>query len=428
MLLNEAYKELEEVVGPENVSREPAVLDGYAYQPLWNLGPDMWVHRPVAVVLPSSTEEVQDVVRACNKHGLKFKALSSGWGAIAGPGCEGVVQIDLRRMDRILEIDEKNMYAVVEPCAIGGQIRAEAMKAGLHIHMISAGAVSSPLASATSAWGCSWDGIAMGWSQRNVLGVEWVLPTGDLLNLGSLGSDCGWFCGDGPGPSLRGIMRGRCGGFGGNGVFTKCAIKLYNWPGPPQPELEGLFFDMDMEVPENIKVYWIIFHDRKSFADATYEIAKEGIGYNATKISLGTFLQGLFPHIYHKKSWKKAQALKKLLLGIQFSFLEILATSSQGELEFQEMVLRKAVSDHGGIMLDAEYVHLAAPIFWGLVSGGFPPVAFRASGMFNIGWGQDEVHDAMVSAEAEGEKIKKEWIAKEYCLDDLGDSSFHFFC
>jgi FAD/FMN-containing dehydrogenase len=129
-----AYQELADVLGPENVSVEPAVLDGYAWQPSFNTDPEIWLPRPAAVVLPSSTEEVQDVVRICNRHGLKFKAFSTGWGAHAGPAQEGVVQIDLRRMDRILEIDERNMYAVVEPYVSGAQLQAEAMKRGLNTH------------------------------------------------------------------------------------------------------------------------------------------------------------------------------------------------------------------------------------------------------------------------------------------------------
>ncbi|MDY6797052.1 MAG: FAD-dependent oxidoreductase, partial [Actinomycetota bacterium] len=137
MLPKDVYEKLREAVGPEYVSEEPALLDGYAFQPLWNISEDTpWVPRPVAVVLPASTEEVQAVVRLCNEHGMKFKAFSTGWGVFGGPSSEGVIQIDLRRMDRILEIDERNMYAVVEPYAVCAQIQAEAMKVGLNTHII----------------------------------------------------------------------------------------------------------------------------------------------------------------------------------------------------------------------------------------------------------------------------------------------------
>ncbi|MFW6113984.1 MAG: FAD-binding oxidoreductase, partial [Actinomycetota bacterium] len=150
LITDEAYRELEGAVGPENASREPAVLDGYAWQPMINDDPAKWVKCPVAVVLPASTEEVQEVVRVCNRHGLRFKAFATGWGIYSGPTYDNVVQIELRRMNRILEIDERNMYAVVEPYVSGAQLQAEAMKVGLNTHIIGAGPVCSPLASATS--------------------------------------------------------------------------------------------------------------------------------------------------------------------------------------------------------------------------------------------------------------------------------------
>ncbi len=170
-ITDSAYAELEEAVGKDYVSREPAVLDGYAWQPMGNEDPAKWVKRPVAVVLPSSAEEVREVIRVCNRHGLKFKAFATGWGIFSAVTYDNVVQIDLRRMDRILDIDERNMYAVVEPCVCGAQLQAEAMKLGLNTHIIGAGPVCSPLASATSGWGVGWDSIYMSYSARNVLGV-----------------------------------------------------------------------------------------------------------------------------------------------------------------------------------------------------------------------------------------------------------------
>jgi glycolate oxidase len=67
-LSREAYKALEDVVGPENISEEPAILDGYCF--IWanevHFG-DKFSARPPAVVMPGNTGEVQGVVRVCNK-------------------------------------------------------------------------------------------------------------------------------------------------------------------------------------------------------------------------------------------------------------------------------------------------------------------------------------------------------------------------
>ncbi|MEI6294211.1 MAG: FAD-binding oxidoreductase [Methanomicrobiales archaeon] len=155
VIQEEAYKDLELCVGPENISREPAVLDGYAWQYLADGG---WVERPVAVVLPASTEEVQAVVKACNRHSLKFKPFSTGWGVWGGCSEDNVVQIDLRRMNRIIEIDAKNMRAVIEPYVCGAQLQAEAWKVGLNTNIIGAGPNCSPLAAATSVVGLGHSG------------------------------------------------------------------------------------------------------------------------------------------------------------------------------------------------------------------------------------------------------------------------------
>ena len=61
--------------------------------------------------MPASVEEIQAIVRVCNRYKIKFKAHGTGFGPTGLIGEEGFLSIDLRRMNRILEIDERNMYA-----------------------------------------------------------------------------------------------------------------------------------------------------------------------------------------------------------------------------------------------------------------------------------------------------------------------------
>ena len=73
---------LEDIVGAKNVTRDPAVLDGYAFQMLAELVRPNCSHympRPAAVVMPGSTEEVQAVVRLANKYRFKVKPHGTGW-------------------------------------------------------------------------------------------------------------------------------------------------------------------------------------------------------------------------------------------------------------------------------------------------------------------------------------------------------------
>ncbi len=426
MLPDQAYEALIDAVGQENVSREPVVLDGYAWQPTFNYNPELWMERPSAVVLPGSTEEVRQTILVCNEYGLKFKALSTGWCVTAAPWCEGVVILDLRRMNRILEIDEKNMYVVVEPCAIGAQIQAEVMRYGLNIHMIGAGCISSPLASATSFMGHGWDGIYMSYSPRNVLGVEWVLPSGKVLKLGTPGSGLGWFSGDGPGPSLRGIMRGAIGACGGVGVFTKCALKLFNWPGPPVVEAEGLGLDTKTELPQHFKVYLCFLPDWDSFADSMYEIGEAEIGYIINKNALGLLLSVIFPRLTRKIA--KRKAIKETVDVLKNEFEIILAGNSEREISYQVEVLEDIISRNGGFLFDLGDNPLVGIFWWGLVRNYAPPILFRPGGQFMTLFGSDDSFDSQVTAARLGERIKKEWLEKDLIYDDLGDTSWmHIF-
>ena len=134
-LKKEAYLALEDVVGPEYITDEPAILDSYCY--VW--GNQIWFGdkfspRPDAVILPGSTEEVQAIVKVCNRYGVKYRAHATGHSpmgisAPATPG--GFMPMDLRRMNRILDIDEKNMHAVVEPYVATGHLIMECIKRGV---------------------------------------------------------------------------------------------------------------------------------------------------------------------------------------------------------------------------------------------------------------------------------------------------------
>ena len=164
------------------------------------------------------------------------------------------------------------MFAIVEPYVIGVNLQAEAMKVGLNTHIIGAGGSCSPLASATSYAGPGADTIFMGYGNENMLALEWVMPDGELIRTGSLGSGLGWFCGEGPGPGIRGIVRGGLGMRGAMGVFTKCALKLYPWPGPAVLPIEGTVPAYQAVLPDNFKFYTLAFPSWQAWADTCHKI------------------------------------------------------------------------------------------------------------------------------------------------------------
>ncbi len=364
----EVYRALEDIVGPRNISDDPAMLVSYQF-PLAitsiHLGPFFRTLTPrgAAVVLPGSTEEVQKIVKICNKHKVKYKASSTFWGAMGFPSHDGVVQLDMRRMDRILEIDEKNMFAVVEPYVIGVNLQAETMKVGLNTHIIGAGGSCSPLASATSYAGPGPDTLFMGFGDENLLGLEWVMPNGDLIRTGSLGCGSGWFCGEGPGPGVKGIVRGANAAKGAMGVFTKCALKLYPWPGPKTLPVTGTVPAYQAILPDNIRAYTLAFPSWQAWTDCAHKIWDAGIGYIAhrqfnmfgrdLKYAMIKILTDPTRTLSDLERLAKDPEIQKINENMKREFQFVLAGMTPGDIDWQEKALDQILAETGGWKVDA---------------------------------------------------------------------------
>jgi glycolate oxidase len=367
VLSREVYQVLEDIVGPENISDDPALLDSYRY-PLTHtaihLGPyyRKYTPRGAAVLLPGSTEEIQAIVKVCNKHTIKFKASSTFWSAMGYPSYDNTIQLDMRRMDKILEIDEKNMFAVIEPYAIGAVLQAEAMKKGLNCHIHGSGSSCSLLASATSFVGPGPDGLFLGLANENMLGIEWVMPNGEVVRTGSLGSGLGWFCGEGPGPGIRSIIRGFQGAMGSMGVFTKIALKLHPWPGPSQLPVEGIPPAYRTTLPDNFRVYTLAFKTWQGWSDGCYMIWDAGIGYIAHRQfnMFGRDLKGAMIKILtdptktlsDMEELLKDPKVQKMTEAMQRDFQIVLAGMTQRDIEWQDKALDKILAETGGYKVE----------------------------------------------------------------------------
>lgn len=281
-LTRELYSEFEEIVGKRNISEEPAVLETYrciSSQSSAHYGPyDMKTPKPMAVLLPGSTEQVQKIIQICNREKIDFKASSTFWSAQGFVSSDNSIQLDMRRMRKI-EIDAKNMTATIEPFATAAAIQAETMKYGLTPNVGGMGCSSSILASTAGWQGPGPGSIYAGSAYDNLICAEWVLPNGEVMVTGSAGAGCGWFCGEGPGPSLRAIVRGGIGTAGDMGVCTKMSIKLSPWPGPEELPTYGTTPAYKAQLPDNFKAYTICFPDWNAWARAIQMLHESRIIY-----------------------------------------------------------------------------------------------------------------------------------------------------
>ena len=113
----EAIRQFEEAVGKEWVftSDEDVALYRDAYSPFWGEADELIASAAVA---PDGVEQVQKVVRIANRYKIPIYPVSTGknlgYGGSA-PVLSGSVVLDLKRMNRILEVNEHNAYALVEP-------------------------------------------------------------------------------------------------------------------------------------------------------------------------------------------------------------------------------------------------------------------------------------------------------------------------
>jgi len=360
----EIYQEFEDVVGPDNISDDPAMLDSYITplcQSQHHMGPvyDVFTPRGLAVLMPGSTEEVQGIVKLCNKYKIKFKASSTFWTSRGNISDDYAITLDMRRMDHILEIDEKNQYAVIEPFVIGATLQAEAIKVGLNTTIIGAGSSCSPLASACSNGGPSPFALYGGLTRENLLAFEWVLPNGEVFRSGSMGSELGWFCDDGPGPGLKGVMMAGQGTMGAMGVFTKCAIKLFPWPGPTTLANDGIIPAYKATLPPTLQGHTVAWPSWEAYADGVYRIWDSGIsGYYAHRqyTMFGRDLKGAMIRILTDPT-KSIDDLEEMLNDpevqrqneeMKRDFQIILAGMTMRDIEWQEKVLDKILAETGG--------------------------------------------------------------------------------
>ncbi|OGO07997.1 MAG: hypothetical protein A2Y92_03955 [Chloroflexi bacterium RBG_13_57_8] len=324
-LSKEIYKEFEDIVGAENICNDPAIMPAY-------FSIDF-----AAIVLPGNTEEVQAAVRLCNRRKLKFAAVSTGWMGMF-PG--DTVLLDLRRMNRIIEINEKNMYAVVEPYVISAQLQAELMKRGLNCNIKGAGSTCSAIVK-----GHGHMDQTTGGDDRNYLAVEWVTPEGEIIRLGSLGSSDAWFSGDGPGPSLRGMISGTVPPGVTPGVFTRAAQKVYPWPGPAEFPLTGVSPDYSLgEIPPNMMARYYSFPSAEKMYEAELKIGESEISYELMCFNVAMLSSNITTS--NEEDVATFERLRKLVQGP--GFLLIVAGHSPEEFAYFQRVLKQILKETGG--------------------------------------------------------------------------------
>jgi len=222
--------ELRDAVGNQFVSNCPEDLIPYL-RDSFSLLAEKFFGKPAmpsVVVFPANAEEVQKVVKIANKYKIPIMPVTFGTN-MAGttiPSIEGCMILDLKRLDRIIEIDEESMTATIEPAVSFGRLDSEAKKHGLKTVCKVGGYTGSLVSNFVSANMRPYN-ARYGWTDP-VVSLEVVLPNGELLRTGSQAvpgfEKVNPYVRLSFGPDLAGLFRGSLGAYG---IVTKMVVRLY---------------------------------------------------------------------------------------------------------------------------------------------------------------------------------------------------------
>ena len=225
----ELLDELKQVLGEKGVTVDPEKLQTYQTD---EEGNPYWFRTPEVVVFPKTTEEVAAVIKLANKYLVPITPRAAGSGVACGaiPVYHGIV-MELDKMDKILKIDEDNLYAVVQTGVRTSVIQQECKQRGLLYAGDPCSADSCQIGGnvATNAGGNK--AVKYGTTRNQIYGMKIVTPTGDIVDVGARLQKCSiGYC-------LEQLI---CGSEGTLGVVTEITLKLRPLP-PYKFDLVAIF-------------------------------------------------------------------------------------------------------------------------------------------------------------------------------------------
>ena len=244
MLSQSIAKELNNIVGKENITNSREDLICYSYDATNQK------FLPDAVVFPKSAEEISLILKLANREAFPVIPRGAGSGFSGGSlPVEGGVVVSLERMNKILKIDTDNLIAIVEPGVVTGDFQEEAENMGLFyppdpssLKFCTIGGNIAECAGGPRA-------VKYGVTKDYVLGLEVVLPTGEIINTGV--------------QTAKGVVgydltKLIVGSEGTLGIVTKAVLKL-------------------LPLPEATKTMFAVFSDMRDAANTVSKIISSKI-------------------------------------------------------------------------------------------------------------------------------------------------------
>lgn len=216
----EIVKELQQIVGERNVIHgDPEQLEKYSHD---EVADRHYAHMPEVVVRPINVQEISAIMRLANRALIPVTPRGAGSGLSGGavPAHGGIV-LSVERMNKILEIDPGNMMITVESGIVTNQINTVLEEYGLLYAGYPMSLETCYIGGNVAENAGGGKAIKYGVTDRYVHGLEVVLPTGEIIELG------GKRVKDVTGYNLLHLMVGSEGTLG---IFSKVTLKLLPIP------------------------------------------------------------------------------------------------------------------------------------------------------------------------------------------------------
>jgi glycolate oxidase len=180
MIKDSIVQELKKIVGAENVLTSSESLKAYSYD-----GTTSWIHEPDVVVLPTSTKEIAAIVTLANAEKVPVTPRGGGTNVSGGSiPIKGGIVLCTTKMNKILKLDKENLTVTVEPGVVLMDLTMRLAKEGLFFPPDPQSFLGATMGGVIAENGGGPACVKYGVTKQYVLGLEIVLPTGQVINVG----------------------------------------------------------------------------------------------------------------------------------------------------------------------------------------------------------------------------------------------------
>src|SRR5580692_301944 len=261
---SQLLRDLKSLLGSEAVLHRPEELMLYEYDG------SVEVARPNCVVFPRTTADVLAIVKLANQYQTPLVGRGAGTGLSGGAlARKGGILTVFSRMNRILEIDIENQRAVVQPGVVNADLSVAVAHSGLHFAPDPSSHKASTIGGNVSENSGGPHTLAYGVTTNHVYSLEAVLPTGELVRLGSSALDS-------PGYDVPGLFVGSEGTLA---LITEITVKL-------------------TRLPETVKTLLAIFETVDDATETVVDITARGITPAACEMLDGWTIRAVEAYVH----------------------------------------------------------------------------------------------------------------------------------